>query len=1202
MSTFQNDIRVAGGSETPLAEVLGRNGLPDKSWLVDKFDLNLAMIAKHAGHSHPRTLRTGDGMPGMTITYALIQRVEKVAEVSDRARIITKAEVSRLLSRAGSVVGCEYQKFGRSSKEYGPVILCTGGFAAGVGPGSVLAKYRPDLVNLPTASAEHCTGDGLKLGEDVGAKTLDLEWVQLHPTGLIHLDEPEAPRKAIAGEIFRAAGALLLDACGERFCNELGPADHILEEMSKRPGRAPFWLCLNTAASRELQRQCRAFTRRRLMKCYASGKELAQEMRIPLQKLVEVHDAHAEAFRRTLRDAGESEAEKGANGTGPFQGPWRSFDGRRSYDEVSGKLGFGKCDFRNVLVGSRVADETFHAAQVTPVILYCAGGLGISVQGEVLKQDGSAIPGLFAAGECTGGVHGRLALPGNSLLDCLVFGRVAAKSACKYIFGEDDEFRPCPLPSQEGQVERFENQAFAVNVVSACSASAGREGPLAPAMRRSGSRRWLHLTSSALLSTSLAFWVLDDAVPRQSLAFLLGRGAGTSAGPRLAGCVSLQAWNDDSPPPPPPRPPLLDFVESRVLGHFTAFRLKFPAAPFPFHAAMFLSCPCTLLQEDDLRDESLRGADPTVEILDDTATNNLKRVSFKDDSSRPTSCTRTLPSDRGTSLSGSNSKKGVPLTTFVLEARKRKMLQARIKLLSFLGKNGFKTHDVNAKKSGVFGFSRTYPLHEAAKQDHASMVRLLLLFGADSAKKDSSGRTAYDYVKTKPPSDEVRRILEKDNMWQRQSAWHRIWPPQGFEEFLEEVRRQKEVEASGEEKTPSGRPLEFCLWVSETFEALSSWKLLPRCRLVEQAEPGKSETVAEKCREEREAVGARMAHGNNHRVFVDGIGLLEAFKAGTPANCPFRGVLTASSADKSMLQAQQASSLFLFSLRAGTVPAGPARGERKMTDVEKQADAIVHAVVAVELLHWHGKLGGTLENAFRKCVYVPVLPRLKRLTNRKDSADDFKIDMKTGRKLSRPSRVHDAALEKQFTLGFAFTGVALDALSRGDNGVWLPLARYQARRELNLADVDPGEDPQAKDLVAFSQGFVKSDAGQEMVQVTSRAVGHGDARQNIWILPVFVDHDRSSHAERQALLVLLQAAPIDPVSEGVKKGVTGQMRVFASHTPCISCLSSMCQFTRCFEGARISVTYDTWKETRRWIGLDPPDEIPSEEDEEEKAG
>ncbi|CAE7344930.1 osm1 [Symbiodinium sp. CCMP2456] len=995
MSTFQNDIRVAGRSETPLTEILGRNGLPDKSWLVDKFDLNLAMIAKHAGHSHPRTLRTGDGMPGMTITYALIQRVEKVAEVSDRARIITKAEVSRLLSRAGSVVGCEYQKFGRSSKEYGPVILCTGGFAAGVGPGSVLAKYRPDLVNLPTASAEHCTGDGLKLGEDVGAKTLDLEWVQLHPTGLIHLDEPEAPRKAIAGEIFRAAGALLLDACGERFCNELGPADHILEEMSKRPGRAPFWLCLNTAASRELQRQCRAFTRRRLMKCYASGKELAQEMRIPLEKLVEVHDAHAEAFRRTLRDAGESEAEKGANGTGP-----------RSYDEVSGKLGFGKCDFRNVLVGSRVPDETFHAAQVTP--------------GPQTLRSGVAL--TFAL-------------------------------ACQVL---DDA-----VPRQDLL------HAVGCDVVG-----------------------W-HLRSLA-----------------QSVAFLLGRGAGTSAGPRLAGCVSLQAEHEQTAAAAGSCPSEVEISSSQLSPR---------ALP---------GCSELRWRQDDLRDESLCNNDPTDEILDDAATNKLKHVSFKDDSSRPTSCTRYLPSDRGTSLSGSNSKKGVPLTTFVLEARKRKMLQGRIKLLSFLGKNGFKTHDVNAKKSGVFGFSRTYPLHEAAKQDHASMVRWLLHFGADSAKKDSSGRTAYDYVKTKPPSDEVRRVLEKHDMCQRQSAWHRIWPPQGFDEFLEEVRSFYQADAEAQVALP-------VFW-------------------------------------------------------------LQAFKQKHLLS-PFRGVLTASGADKSLLAHAHTESRSI---------SGDKKGERKMTDVEKQADAIVHAVVAVELLHWHGKLGGTLEPFGRircQCVYVPVLPRLKRLTNRKDSADDFKIDMKTGRKLSRPSRVHDAALEKQFTLGFAFTGVALDALSRGDNGVWLPLARYQARRELNLADVEPGEDPQAKDLVAFSQGFVKSDAGQEMVQVTSRAVGHGDARQNIWILPVFVDHDRSSHAERQALLVLLQAAPIDPVSEGVKKGVTGQMRVFASHTPCISCLSSMCQFTRCFEGWLSLVTYDTWKETRRWIGLDPPDEIPSEEDEEEKA-
>eukprot|EP00442_Polarella_glacialis_P037435 CAMPEP_0115082858 /NCGR_PEP_ID=MMETSP0227-20121206/20168_1 /TAXON_ID=89957 /ORGANISM="Polarella glacialis, Strain CCMP 1383" /LENGTH=375 /DNA_ID=CAMNT_0002471061 /DNA_START=132 /DNA_END=1259 /DNA_ORIENTATION=- len=277
-------------------------------------------------------------------------------------------------------------------------------------------------------------------------------------------------------------------------------------------------------------------------------------------------------------------------------------------------------------------------------------------------------------------------------------------------------------------------------------------------------------------------------------------------------------------------------------------------------------------------------------------------------------------------------------------------------------------------------------------------------------------------------------------------------------------------------------------------------------------------------------------------------------------------------------------------------PPRPPR-ERKMTDVEKQADAIVHAVVAVELLHWHGKLGGTLENAFRKCVYVPVLPRLRRLTSRDESSEDFKID-KSGRKLTRPSRVHDATLEKQFTLGYAFTDVALRALNRGHKAVWFPLAQYKSRQELITADSIATEDPQAKDLVAFSQGFVRNDKGEDIVQVRERAVGHGDAKQNIWILPVFVDHDRSSHAERQAMLVLLEASPMDSVTEGVPTKVTGQMRVYASHTPCISCLSSMCQFTRCFEGAGIKVTFDAWKETRRWIGQDAPDDIAVVDEEE----
>jgi hypothetical protein len=56
---------------------------------------------------------------------------------------------------------------------------------------SLLAKYRPDLLHLPTTNGDHTTGDGIKMGEAIGARSIDLEWVQVHPTGLVEPDDPE---------------------------------------------------------------------------------------------------------------------------------------------------------------------------------------------------------------------------------------------------------------------------------------------------------------------------------------------------------------------------------------------------------------------------------------------------------------------------------------------------------------------------------------------------------------------------------------------------------------------------------------------------------------------------------------------------------------------------------------------------------------------------------------------------------------------------------------------------------------------------------------------------------------------------------------------------------------------------------------------------------------------------------------------------
>merc|ERR1712013_111236 len=198
-------------------------------------------------------------------------------------------------------------------------------------------------------------------------------------------------------------------------------------------GKPPFRLCLNKAASDEIMWHCKHYTGRGVMKYYASGAELAKDMGVPLQKLVDVHQAHFEAAMKTEKD--------------PDGGSYPAYPSGQSWDKPSGKTGSGKKFYHNVIKGSDVETQPFYVAIITPVIHYCMGGLEITVDAEVVGEAG-VIPGLYAAGEIAGGVHGNNRLGGNSLLDCVVFGRVAGKAACEYTFGEKGEYRPCPVPGE----------------------------------------------------------------------------------------------------------------------------------------------------------------------------------------------------------------------------------------------------------------------------------------------------------------------------------------------------------------------------------------------------------------------------------------------------------------------------------------------------------------------------------------------------------------------------------------------------------------------------------------------------------------------------------------------------------------------------------------------------------------------------------
>jgi len=429
---FIGDTLKGGAKKPELAKVLCANSAGDVDWLMDKFDLDLSLLARLGGHSQPRTHRGKERFPGMTITYALIQMLEKVAEKTDRARIITKAEVCELICNGPAVVGCCYRKGGNMEKEYGPVVFASGGFGADFGPTSLLAQYRPDLLHLPTTNGEHCTGDAIKMGEAIGAKSVDLEWVQVHPTGLVKPDDADAKIKFLAAEALRGVGGIVLDADGKRFANELGRRDYVTGEMWKN--KPPFRLCLNKAASDEIMWHCKHYTGRGVMKYYASGADLAKDMGIPVQTLIDTHQGHYDAAKKQEKD--------------PEGGPFPAYPSGKTWDEPSGKTGSGKKFYHNIIEGSKVATEEFYVAIITPVIHYCMGGLECTVDAECVLKGGEVIPGLYVAGEAAGGIHGNNRLGGNSLLDCVVFGRVAGKAACKYTFGADDKFKPCPAPGE----------------------------------------------------------------------------------------------------------------------------------------------------------------------------------------------------------------------------------------------------------------------------------------------------------------------------------------------------------------------------------------------------------------------------------------------------------------------------------------------------------------------------------------------------------------------------------------------------------------------------------------------------------------------------------------------------------------------------------------------------------------------------------
>merc|ERR1719326_2866668 len=156
---------------------------------------------------------------------------------------------------------------------------------------------------------------------------------------------------------------------------------------------------------------------RGLMKFYNNLHDLAAEYQFSIENV-------ESTFKEYNMNA--QKQEKDPNG-----GPYEAYGGGKAWDK------WGKKFYHN---GPHEISDSFHVAIVTPVIHYCMGGIKINDGAEALNTKDQVIPGLYVAGEAMGGVHGTNRLGGNSLLDCVVFGRVSGRTASRYVTGANITF------------------------------------------------------------------------------------------------------------------------------------------------------------------------------------------------------------------------------------------------------------------------------------------------------------------------------------------------------------------------------------------------------------------------------------------------------------------------------------------------------------------------------------------------------------------------------------------------------------------------------------------------------------------------------------------------------------------------------------------------------------------------------------------
>ena len=260
------------------------------------------------------------------------------------------------------------------------VILTTGGFGANL---DMVVSYKPELAGFMTTNAAGIQGQGIKMAEALGAATVDMNQIQIHPT-------VEANTASLITEGLRGDGAILVNAEGKRFFDEVSTRDKVSAAEIAQPGSYSYLIV---------------------------DQAMADASNVIQGYIKKGFTTQGETYEELAKALGMDEA-----AIAETMNTWNG------YVEAKNDPEFGRTSFANPL-----NTAPYYAIKVTAGVHHTMGGLKINPAAEVLTEDGSAIAGLFAAGEVTGGVHGANRLGGNAVADFVVFGRIAAQSAADYV-------------------------------------------------------------------------------------------------------------------------------------------------------------------------------------------------------------------------------------------------------------------------------------------------------------------------------------------------------------------------------------------------------------------------------------------------------------------------------------------------------------------------------------------------------------------------------------------------------------------------------------------------------------------------------------------------------------------------------------------------------------------------------------------------